>query len=470
MSELQTLSLDAATLSRGYREGRFTPVDVVEEVYRRIAARRNDRVWLHLAPRAEALRRAADLQATGPEGLALYGLPYGVKDNIDVAGWPTTAGCEALRYVPERSAAVVERLDAAGAINLGKQNMDQFATGLVGVRTVGAACHNAIDPRYVPGGSSSGSAVAVAAGLTTFSIGSDTGGSGRVPAAYNNIVGLKPTPGLVSSRGFLYCNRSFDVPPVFALTVDDAYAVLDTIVGADPEDSHSVVRPDGEHTWGRDTPPGLFRFAVPHREQLEFFGDTVARRHFDAVVDTLHGLGGTATEIDFEPFLEAGRLVFDSPFIAERWVTYGATLEARPETVHPVVAGAIAKARGYSAAETFAAQYRLKDLQAHTARLLSGVDCLAVPTVGTLYTVAEVEADPLRLNTRMGHYTYFANPLRLAAISVPAGLRSDGLPFGLSLIGPSFSEARLGAIARTVQARLAGRLGATATQFHEVVR
>ena len=467
MSALHSLSLDATTLSRGYREGRFTPSDVIEEVYRRIAAGGDHHVWLHLAPREEALARAAAVSARPLGEQPLFGLPYGVKDNIDVAGWPTTAGCEALRYVPQRSAAVVERLDAAGAINLGKQNMDQFATGLVGVRTVTPPARNAVDAALVPGGSSSGSAVAVAAGFTTFSIGSDTGGSGRVPAAFNNIVGLKPTPGLVSTRGFLYCNRTFDVPPVFALTVRDAQAVFDVIAGHDPEDAGSVQRPAGEHRWGHHSPPGLFRFALPRPDQLDFFGDDTMRRRFDAVTDLLHGLGGTPVTVDLDPFLEAGRLVFDSPLVAERWLTYGSTLEQHPEAVHPAVAQAIGNATRYTASDTFQALYRLQELQAITHRVLAGVDALVLPTVGTLLKVAEVEADPA-LNTRMGRYTYFANPLRLPALSVPAGFRVDGRPFGLSLIGPPFTDARLGALAHALQVRIGGRLGATATSFEEI--
>jgi allophanate hydrolase len=466
MKLLERLSLDAATLSRGYRDVDFTPSDVVEEIYRRIDKRGDHAAWLHLIPKSEALARAAEVESRGRTALQpLYGLPYGVKDNIDVAGWPTTAGCRARKNVPERSAAVVEKLDAAGAINLGKQNMDQFATGLVGVRTTGEAARNAFDARYIPGGSSSGSAVAVAAGFTTFSIGSDTGGSGRVPAAYNNIVGLKPTPGRVSSRGFLYCNRTFDVPPVFALTVADAYAVLRVIEGHDSEDAYSVERRPTEPLQKRWS----FRFALPRRDQLEFFGDEASRRQFALAVDHLRALGGTAVEIDFAPFVEAGRLVFNSPLIAERWLTYGELIENHPDSVHPVVAQAISYAKQYSAADTFATVYRLQELQAQVHRALAAVDVLATPTVGTLYTTEQVAADPVQLNNRMGHYTYFANPLRLAAISVPAGLREDGLPFGLSLAGLPFSEALIGSIAAAVQQRLDTPLGATDQQPSRIV-
>ena len=441
--DLHTLPLDAATLLAGYRTRAFTPSAIVEEVYRRIAARGEDGVWLHLQPKAAVLQRAAALEARGPEGLSLFGLPCGIKDNIDVAGQPTSAGCEPFRYVPQRSATVVEKLERAGALLLGKQNLDQFATGLVGIRCTGPFCRNAIDPRYVPGGSSSGSAVAVAAGLTTFSIGSDTGGSGRVPAAYNGIVGLKPTPGLVSTRGFVHCNRSFDVPSVFARNIDDAYAVLECLAGHDPEDAFSeaapAARPETSLQRG-------FRFAVPRAAQLELFGDALTGRMFARVLQKLQQLGGEPVEIDFAPFLEAGRLVFQSALIAERWLSYGPTIERHPDAIHPAVRQAISQARQYSASDAWQVSYRLRALQLTTRAALREL-CLVTPTIGTLYTIDQVEADPFELNTRMGYYTYFANPLRMSAVSVPFETRPDGLPFGVSLAADSFNEPKLRALA-----------------------
>lgn len=449
--DLHALSLDAFTLRAGYRERRFTPSDVIEEVYRRIAARGDDHVWLHLQPKAAVLKRAVALE-DGDTDLPLYGLPYGVKDNLDVAGLPTTSGCEALRYIPARSATVVEKLDHAGALLLGKQNLDQFATGLVGVRCVGGFCRNALDPRYIPGGSSSGSAVAVAADLTSFSIGSDTGGSGRVPAAYHGIVGLKPTPGLVSTRGFLYCNRSFDVPSIFARKVEDAFAVLEVLREGE------LLPSAAELTRGES-----FRFAVPRTDQLEFFGDAEQERRFASAVSVLRQLGGELVTVDFAPFIEAGKLVFQSALVAERWLTYGATIERHPETVHPAVRTAISNALQYSAVDTFATLHRLSELQVVARETLNDVACLVTPTVGTLYTIDQVEADPFELNTRMGYYTYFANPLRLSAISVRVGLREDGLPFNLSLVSNSLQEPALGRIARAITAATAGAAPPTRT-------
>lgn len=464
------LSLDFKSLARAYAVRDLTPLQLVDELLHRLGARGDDKVWLHRATNDELRQQAIGLEARRERGeaLPLYGLPFGVKDNIDVAGWPTTAGCAAFAYTPARSAAIVEKLLAAGALLVGKQNMDQFATGLVGVRTTTGHCTNAIDARIVPGGSSSGSAVAVAAALTSFSIGSDTGGSGRVPGALNNVVGLKPTPGSASTRGFLYCNRSFDVPPVFALTVDDAYAVLQAIVGPDDEDPYTAEPlPTDPAAWRPSTLPGRWRFAVPAGEDLDFFGDEAQRRAWLRTLGVLSDLGGEREEIDFEPFLEAGRLVFGGPLIAERWLTYGSTVERHPDAVHPAVKQALIASQQYSATDTFAALYRLRTLQRQVSRRL-GDALLVTPTVGRIPSVTELDGDPMLANSRMGHYTYFANPLRLAALSVPAGWRDDGLPFGLQIAGPSFSEARIGALAQAVQRRIAGRLGATAHRFEDI--
>lgn len=453
------LSLDFTRLRHAYAHQGLTPMALVEEVYRRIALRGEDHVWLHLEPRERVLSRAATLyqRYVAGEDLPLYGLPYGVKDNIDVAGVPTTSACSGFSHIAVEDAAVVQRLDAAGALFIGKQNMDQFATGLVGVRNIGGSCRNAFNPDYIPGGSSSGSAVAVAAGLVAFSIGSDTGGSGRIPAACNNVVGLKPTPGLVSTHGFIYCNRSFDVAPVFALTVNDAYQVLDVLAGPDSRDLYSVDR--------ALVSPGdrleSFRFAIVGEDQLEFFGDEQARRQFQRTVALMSDLGGTAYTIDFSAFLEAGKMLFDSPLLAERLLTYADTLARAPESVHPAVRLVLEKGAQYDATQTYATLYRLRELRRDTHLLLQGFDALLLPTYARLPTCSEVEADPLQVNTRMGYYTYFANPLQLSAISVPVALRDDGLPFGVSLLGLPFHDLRLRQLAATLQLRAGGTLGAT---------
>mgnify|MGYP000964846197 CR=1 FL=1 len=467
MPPLSELSLDRRTLLAAYAAGTLSPVDVVDEVYRRIAAAGNDHVWLHLVPHVEARQRADALvrRHAGRPRPPLYGLPYGVKDNIDVAGLPTTAACAAIRRIPEVSATVVERLERVGAILIGKQNLDQFATGLVGIRNPAGYPRNAFDAGYIPGGSSSGSAVAVAKGQVSFSIGSDTGGSGRVPAALNNIVGLKATPGLVSNHGFLWNNLTFDVAPVFALTVDDAFTVLRSIAGHDPRDPFTVDRPSlpARLTGKKHT----FRFAQPRQTQLDFFGDSQAAAAFDRSMDTLCRIGGIPVEIDCTPFLQAGELIFDSPFIVERALTYGEIARAHPATIHPAVAAALAAAERYRAEDVFRAIYRLATLQQETHSRLTAVDVLALPTAGTIYRCSEVEADPIRTNATLGRYTCFANPLRLAAVSVPAGLRGDGLPFGLQLLARPFGETALEAIARRFHGAVGGQLGVTSTQLNE---
>lgn len=460
MNDTRDLSLDFAALRDAYARNVLDPVDVVEIVYDRIAADADPHIWLHLIPKEAALARAHRVREARRAGaqLPLYGLPYGVKDNIDIADAPTTAGCAAFAYVPPHSAAVVERLDAAGAICIGKQNLDQFATGLVGIRTIEGACRNAFSDAHVPGGSSSGSAVAVAKGHVAFSIGSDTGGSGRVPAACNNVVGLKPTPGRIGTRGFVYCNRSFDVAPVFALTVGDAFEVFDVLQGADASDPSTL---HGHGVLAPDTLASRFPFGILTENQLDFFGDDAARRRYDSAIEALVALGGQPLEIDFAPFFAAGELVFNSALVVERAMTYGETAAHYPHTVHPAVRAALDAARSYRAADVFETLYALDAYRAQAHAVLRDVNVIALPTCATLPSVAAIEADPIAGNARMGRYTYFANPLHLPVISVPAGLRDDGLPFGLSLVASPFAEHRLPALAHALHARTSTHLGAT---------
>lgn len=447
------LDLSIASLAKAYREGRLDPVKVVAEVYRRIEARGRDHVWTRLVPRDEALARARALEALPPGSLPLYGIPFGVKDNIHVAGLPTTAACAALDQPAAETATLVSLLLAAGAILIGKQNLDQFATGLVGIRSPMGYCRNPFDERYIPGGSSSGSAVAVAAGLVSFSIGSDTGGSGRVPAALNNIVGLKPTPGAISSAGVLHCNRTFDVMPVFASTCDDAWTVYRQLRVEDDRDPYSRPMPQEE-------PPSAeapFTFAVPAGEDLTFFGDAQAESLFAAALERLSQIGGQRVPVDYSPFREAGNSVFGGAMLAERLVEFGPVVTARPETIHPAVRQIVEGARRFSAVEAFTEQYRLATLRKKAASALSALGpagILVVPTTGTIYRCDEVEADPIAKNANMGRYTYFVNPLGLAALAIPAGIRGSGLPFGICLIGPGGSDARLLGIGRRFERAL----------------
>lgn len=435
-------SLDFQTLASNYKAGMLTPTAVVAEVFSRIRASGDDHVWTHVLPQDEVMQAARAIEErrsrqneTGSE-LPLYGLPFAIKDNIDVAGLPTTAACPAYAYIADETATIVDTLRDAGALLIGKTNLDQFANGLVGIRSPYGVSRNAIDPRYIPGGSSPGSAVAVAAGLVSFSLGTDTGGSGRVPAAYNNIVGLKPTRGLLSTAGLIPVNRGVDCPSVFALTCSDVYQVLGAARGYDARDPFSYA---GE--CDLDPPRRKdFRFGTPTRKNLNFFGDAAAEKAFHANLEIVKNLGGTAVEIDFAPFIEAGRLLFSGPWVAERLVPVKELFLNKPDVFHPTTRAIFERAAKLSATEAFEGLYRLAELKVQTAAEWRNMDCLVVPTTGTLYTVEAVEADPIKLNTDMGYYTYYVNLLVLCAVAVPGVVRDDGLPSSLSVIAPSFHD------------------------------
>jgi allophanate hydrolase len=429
----------------------------VAGVLDRIAARGDDKVWIHLAKREALEARAGALEARGPEGLPLYGIPFAIKDNIDVAGTPTTVACPEFGYTPRESAPVVQALLDAGAIAIGKTNLDQFATGLVGTRSPYGACGNAFDSKYISGGSSSGSGVAVAAGLVSFSLGTDTAGSGRVPAAFNNIVGLKPTKGLLSTRGVFPACRTLDCVSVFGLTAEDVQAVLAVTRGFDAEEPFSR-RPRVRGL------PGIAecRFGVPRRDQLEFFGNEDAEQLFGAALEELERLGARRVEIDFSPFVEAARLLYGGPWVAERYLAIKEFFDRHAEAVFPVTREIIGGAAKYTASDGFAAQYRLEELRRRAEPVWDETDVMVTPTSGTIYTIEEVSADPVRLNTNLGYYTNFMNFLDLAAIAVPAGFQKNGLPFGITLAAPAFSDEGLCALGGVVHRRLVERMGATA--------
>jgi allophanate hydrolase len=349
--------------------------------------------------------------------------------------------------MPMRSAYVVERLVAAGAIALGKTNLDQFATGLVGVRSPYGVPRNALRPELIPGGSSSGSAVAVAANIVDFSLGTDTAGSGRIPAGMNGIVGIKPSLGLLSSTGMVPACRTLDTISVFARNVALARQVTSIAAGYDLTDAYSRKLPQIVE----GAAPPHFRVGVPLVGQRKFFGDAAAETAFAADVERLRSLGATIVEIDFEPLHEVARLLYEGPWVAERYAATKALVESRPEAFCPVTLKIISGATGLTAVGAFEAIYRLADLKRKTLPLIDSVDCLAVPTVPRMYSVAEVEADPVTLNSNLGTYTNFVNLLDLAAISVPSGQRSDGMPSSLTLIGRAGSDTHLAAIAELVE-------------------
>jgi allophanate hydrolase len=452
-----------SALLDGYCAGRFTPTDVAEGVLADIAKAPDRRAWITLLSRERVLEYAGALATRDPASLPLYGVPFAIKDNIDLAGVPTTAGCPDYAYTPAKSAFVVDRLIEAGAIPIGKTNLDQFATGLVGTRSPYGACRNSIDPAYISGGSSSGSAVAVAMGLVSFSLGTDTAGSGRVPAAFNNIVGLKATCGALSTSGVVPACRSLDCVSIFALTADDAARVYGAAAVFDPEDSYSrrvdslPSAPNASAAGAASvrSPAGSgFRFGVPRASQLEFFGDAEYARLFAAATARLESLGGRRVEIDFEPFLATARLLYEGPWVAERYCAVGDFLERQPDSVYPVTRQIISGGRKATAADAFRAQYRLMELRRAAERAWLEMDVLVTPTAGTIYRIDAVEADPIRLNSNLGYYTNFVNLLDLAALAVPAGFRADGLPFGVTLVGRAGTDAQLLALGDRLHSRV----------------
>jgi len=465
--KLHDQSLDVLTLRAALAAGTVSARDVVEAVIARIAARADDPVWISRESDAALRARAAELDrlpaaSRTAQGLPLFGIPFAVKDNIDVAGLPTTAGCSAFAYRPEATATAVQRLLDAGAIHVGKTNLDQFATGLVGVRSPYGVPVNTFDPAFVPGGSSSGSAVAVAAGLVSFSLGTDTAGSGRVPAAFNNIVGLKPTRGLVSNHGTVPACRSLDCIAVFAHNCLDARAVLDVIAAPDPLDPWSRSAPADASDAAMTDPRGL-RFGVLAPADREFFGDARAAASYERAIDALVAMGAAPVSFDYAPFAEAAALLYHGPWVAERYAAIRVFIEAQPQALHPVTLQITEGARRFSATDTFEAIYRLQELRATCGRLWRGegaIDLMLLPTAPTIYRIDEVEAEPLLLNTRLGRYTNFVNLLDLSAVAVPAGLRDDGLPTGVTMVGEAFREHALLDIGVRLQAALNASSGA----------
>lgn len=421
----------------------------------------DDNAWIARLDGALLSRQLHELQArllaAGGDltRLPLYGVPFAIKDNIDAQGWPTTAACPAFAYQPDADAGVVARLRAAGAVLVGKTNLDQFATGLVGTRSPHGAVANSFDPRFVSGGSSSGSASVVARGLVPFSLGTDTAGSGRVPAGFNNIVGLKPTKGWLSTAGVVPACRTLDCVSVFALTVEDALAVADVAGAYDAADPYSRPEPVGARLpW--HTPP---RLAVP--AQLEFFGDTQAQAVHEAAMEKLRAMGAQIETIDFTPFAELAELLYQGPWVAERFAAVQALWAADPDAIHPVVRGIVEQAQRYGASDAFVAEYRRAELTRLIQERLAGFDALVVPTTPSIYRIDELQADPVTLNSRLGIYTNFTNLADLSALAVPAGWRHDGLPAGITLIGLAWQDHALAAFGQRWQQAMDLPLGAT---------
>ena len=442
-----TPRLTIPDLHAAYVDG-CTPVQVVAETYQRLEAAGDPGIFISLVPQAEAMATAAALGAFDP-AKRLWGVPFAVKDNIDVAGLPTTAACPAYSYDPAESAPAVQRLLEAGAIVIGKTNLDQFATGLVGLRTPYPAPRNPFDPAIIPGGSSSGSAVAVARGIVPFALGTDTAGSGRVPAGLNGIVGLKPSLGAVSARGVVPACRTLDTVAVFARTVEDADAVFAVAAAYDPDDPWSrprqiAPRPDR-------LPPDL-RIGVPNASGRRFGGDLLAEAAFDAALATLSQL----IPVEMDVLFETASLLYSGPWVAERYQAIRSFIETTPGALYPTTRAIIEAATRYSAADAFAGQYRLAALRRAAEAIWREVDVLIVPTYPRPRRVAEVRADPIGPNAELGTYTNFVNLLDLCALAVPGPCRDDGFPSGITLIAPATQDGLLAALGAHLQPALQG--------------
>ncbi len=450
MTDLPTI-LDFDSLRALYRGG-LSPADILGLMATRMASC-DPAAFIHKASHDALIAEAEALVACAPdpESLPLWGLPFAVKDNIDVAGMRTTAGCPDYAYTPDVDSVAVARLRAAGAIVVGKTNLDQFATGLNGTRSPYGAPRCVFDDAYVSGGSSSGSAVVVAAGIAAFALGTDTAGSGRVPAAFNNLVGIKPSPGRVPTTGVVPACHSIDVVTVFAASVAEGAAVRAVIEGFDAFDSYA-------RRFAEVSLPSRLRLGVPEESELEFFGNTAYRALYDAAIERAKSLGATIVPFDYRPFRQAAALLYEGPWVAERLAAVQEFLDEKPESFDPTVRTIIESARSMSAVDAFRGAYALEDHRRVAEAEWANVDALLLPTSPDIQTVEAMRADPLALNARFGGYTNFANFLGCAAIAVPAGFTDAGLPFGVQLVAPRDTDAALCDFASRMHA--AARCGA----------
>jgi allophanate hydrolase len=442
------LTETVAAIVAAHRAGTMTPAQTVARSYQRIRVYNDPAVFISLRDEKDALAEAEALTTKDAAQLPLLGVPVAVKDNIDALGMPTTAACPAFSYSPAHDSTAVAKLRAAGAIIIGKTNLDQFATGLVGVRSPYGIPVNPIRSDLIPGGSSSGSGVAVSAGLVPLALGTDTAGSGRVPAMLNNIVGLKPSLGLISTAGLVPACRTLDCISVFSLTVDDAMTALSVMAGSDGADPFSRNRPLAEVT----AFPANLRLGIPRNGQLIFFGDKASEKAYGEALQRWTSLGATLVEFDLEPFYETARLLYEGPWVAERYLVIRNLLASSPDSIHPVTREITAAGARLTAADTFAALYRLQALRRTADRTFANLDAIVLPTAPTAYSTAQVLANPIELNSRLGTYTNFVNLLDLCGLALPAAMRADGIPFGITLLAPAGHDAQLASIGRVFHA------------------
>lgn len=442
--------LRLATLRAAYLAGTTTPRDLCRTLRQRALALNSEyALFIHLLSEAEQEPYLQALEAQSPQDLPLYGIPFAIKDNIDLALVPTTAACPAYAYVPEQSATLVTQLIALGAVPVGKTNLDQFATGLNGTRSPYGACRNSVHPDYPAGGSSAGSALAVALGVASFALGTDTAGSGRVPAALNNLVGLKASKGLLSAAGVVPACRTLDCVTFFTASAQEASQLLALSARHDRRDDYARANPQWNAGTAFGVPRPGFRFGVP--QQLEFLGCEESPVLFAETKARLIALGGEPVDIDFSPFLAAARLLYDGPWVAERYITAETLLHAQPESVLPVIRAVLSSAPGYNAAETFRAQYRLQALKAQCDAIMADLECVLTPAYPRPVTLAELASEPVKRNSDLGYYTNFMNMLDYAAVAVPAGTLRNGLPWGVTLFGRVFTDQYLLSLADSLQ-------------------
>ncbi|KEA64240.1 Allophanate hydrolase [Marinobacterium lacunae] len=448
-----------ARLRAAYAAGTLTPTQLMDDIRERSAQYTDRNIWIHQLTEAELQPYLEALEHKAIDSHPLWGIPFAIKDNIDLAGIPTTAGCPEFAYTPSESAQVVQQLIDAGAIPVGKANLDQFATGLNGTRSPYGPGRNAFDPQYISGGSSAGSAVSVALGLASFSLGTDTAGSGRVPACFNNLVGLKPTRGLLSSTGLVPACRSLDCISIFALTADDANEVLACAEGFDERDGYSRANPFANQSRHYGYRQGALKVGIIPAAQLKFFGDAAYEKAYRETLDSLSGLEFEFVEIDYEPFNEAALLLYEGPWVSERYIACQPLIDEKPEVIHPVVRAIIEPGGRPLATDLFKAQYRLEVLKQKCLAQMEGLDCLLTPTAGRLFTVEELLQEPILYNSQLGYYTNFMNLLDMTSVAVPTTFTDAGMPFGITLVGHHFSDRALLSIANRIQQGLALPLG-----------
>lgn len=457
----RSISLDIASLHTAYQQGALTPPQLIDELLAHAERRGAEPAWITRLDRAQLALYLKRLEGESPETLPLYGIPFAIKDNIDLAGVPTTAGSPSYAYTPRESAFVVQRLIDAGAIPMGKTNLDQFATGLVGERAldVYGTPANAFDPERVPGGSSSGSAVVTAAGMVSFALGTDTAGSGRVPACFHNLYGVKPSLGLLSTRGVVPACATLDTISLFTLTADDAAKVLGVTAVYDDQCAWSRKHDFAVYGQRYGQAPATFRFGVPLASQ--WHTDAAYTQGMQQAIAELEALGGEKVELDCTPLLAAARLLYEGPWVAERYHVIRELMQRDPQAVHPVTFDITQGGATPLAVDAFDARYKLAEFKRQADALIGQVDVMLSPTTVTHPTKADVAADPIGVNSRLGTWTNFMNLLDYSALAVPIGFTDDNLPVGITLFGPVFDDLSLLSLGRALEARSMLPLGAS---------